>query len=73
MFVYMHAIIYIWRLGDNLQESVLSFHYVGPRDGTQVIRMGSTYLNPLNHLTDPGTLLLKKGITSWLTNIKVLL
>lgn len=31
-----------WRPEDNLQESVFSLHHVGPRDGTQVDRLGDT-------------------------------
>lgn len=32
-------------------RSWFSFHYRGPRDGTQVLRFGSRYLYPLSHLT----------------------
>lgn len=35
----------MWRFGDNLWESVLSFHTVGLRDGTQVIRFGGSTLS----------------------------
>lgn len=36
--------VHMWRSEDNLQESVLSFHHVGHRDGAWVIRLGSRYL-----------------------------
>jgi hypothetical protein len=31
----------VWGSEDNFQELVLSFYHVGPRDGTQVVRLGS--------------------------------
>lgn len=40
----MHAILLVRNLGDNVQElilSFLSFYCVGPRDGTQIIRLGT--------------------------------
>ena len=40
----MHAIMCMWRSEDNLQELALFFHHVGPRDGTQVIKLGSKHL-----------------------------
>lgn len=41
------------RSEDDLWESVLSFHYVGPGDRTLVIRLGTTHPYPLSHL--PGS------------------
>lgn len=35
-----------------LAESFLSFYYVGLRDQTQVIKLGSRSLYPLSHLAD---------------------
>lgn len=35
---------------DNLQESVLPFHYEGFRDASQVFRLGSKHLYPSEHL-----------------------
>ena len=43
----------IWRSKDNQQESVLSFHHVGPGDQTQGIRLGGACLYPLSQLTGP--------------------
>jgi hypothetical protein len=40
----------VWKSKDNLQ--VLSFIYVGPKDGTRVIRLGSKHLLPPSHLAD---------------------
>lgn len=37
----------------SLQESVFSFHLVGPRGSMHVIRVGSKYLYPWSHLADP--------------------
>lgn len=42
------------------QESVLSFHLMGSRDLTQVLRLSSKHLCTLNHLTDPELATLKK-------------
>lgn len=53
--IYMHRHLrvtaYMQRSDDNLLGSVLSFHHVGRRDGTQIIRLGNKYLDPLRHLT----------------------
>lgn len=45
--VCVHVTAYLWRAEDHFQESILSFHYVGPRDWTQVVRLGSKYLYPI--------------------------
>lgn len=42
-----HATAHMWRSEDNLWDLVLSFHRVGPRDGTQVIRCKHQYLYSL--------------------------
>jgi hypothetical protein len=42
--------VYLCNSEDNLGESILSFHLVGPRDQTQVIGLGSKCLSPLSHL-----------------------
>ena len=34
---YVCVTVCMWRSEDNLQESVLSFYHVDPRDGTQII------------------------------------
>lgn len=38
---------------ENFWRLVSSFHLVGPRDQTQVLRHGSRNLNPLNQLASP--------------------
>ena len=38
---------------DNLWESVLFFHDVGPRDQTQVVRLGTKHLYLLSHPAHP--------------------
>lgn len=38
----------VWRSEDNLQESVLSFYYVGSREGTVVTRLGNRYIYLMN-------------------------
>lgn len=48
------AKVYVWRLGDSFHRLVLSFHHVGYRDQTQVIK--SFY--SLNHLTSPKCVLI---------------
>lgn len=40
-----------WRSEANFQESEISFYHVGPRDGTQVVRLGGRYF--LRHLSRP--------------------
>lgn len=46
-FVLTRSIVPMWRTDDNLQGSVLSFHPVGPRERTQVLRLGGTCWNIL--------------------------
>lgn len=36
---------------DNLQESLLSVHHLGPRESTQVLSLGVRCLSPINHHT----------------------
>lgn len=42
--------VYIWKSEDNCKESVLSFHHVGLRDQTEVIRLGGKHLYPLSKI-----------------------
>lgn len=51
---HMHtcAITHMWRLKDNFQKLVLSFHRVGPGDQTHV-SLGGKHLYSLSHLTSP--------------------
>lgn len=46
----MHAVARRWRPEGSLQELIFSSNCVGPRDGTQDVRLGSKGLNPLSHL-----------------------
>ena len=48
---------HVWRSEDNLQEWVLSFHHVDPREQTQVVRLGSKCLYLLSY-QEPLTLVL---------------
>lgn len=41
---------------NNLWKSVFSFHYVGPRDKTQVIRLGSDHHFPNEPLCWPNVI-----------------
>lgn len=45
----------------NIWELAFSFHYVGPRHRTQVIRLGGKWLYPLNYPTNPYVGLLSGG------------
>ena len=45
---------HMWRSEGNLQQSVLSFNYVGPWGYTPVIRLGGKSLYWLKHLNSPG-------------------
>ena len=49
----VHASVYVCRSEDNLQESVLSFHQLGPRDPTQNTRHSSNHIYSLSHLDSP--------------------
>lgn len=42
-----------WRSEDSFRESVVSFHYVGPRDWTQVFGLGDKHLFLLSRLASP--------------------
>lgn len=39
----------MWGSEDNLRESILFFHDVGSRDGTQVVRLCGNGFYPLSH------------------------
>lgn len=45
----------VWRSRDNTQEMALSFHCLGPRDQTHIVRLGSKHLYPCSHFTSPQT------------------
>lgn len=51
--VYMPWSMYVWKSEESLWELVLSFHHVGPRDGTHVIRLNNKFLYLLSHLSSP--------------------
>lgn len=44
---------HVWRSEDNLPELVPSSYHVGPGNETQVVRLGTRHLSPLNHLAGP--------------------
>lgn len=54
--------VYLWRSEDNLRELILSFHYVGSRNQTQVTGQGSKSLYPQSHFTDPRKSFLKVAV-----------
>lgn len=35
---------YVWKSEDHCQEYILSLRYMGPRDGSQVVRLGGGHL-----------------------------
>ena len=43
----------VWESEDNLENLVLHFHYVGPRDESQGFRLGGKHLCPLSNLASP--------------------
>lgn len=51
--MYTHTVGFIRNSEDNFQGSIVCFHHVGPRDGTQVISLGSKHHYPLSHLANP--------------------
>lgn len=57
--VYSRTVDFIWNSEDNFQGSVVCFHHVGLRDGTQVISLGSKHHYPLIHLANPYEVVLK--------------
>lgn len=53
-YVCLCVVASVWRLEENLKNSVLSFYiYVGSKDPTQVTRLGSKGLYLLGHLACP--------------------
>lgn len=54
----------VWRLEDNLQESVFSFHHMGPSNETQVVHLSSRHY-PLAHLISLVSNLYTNGITQY--------
>ena len=51
--MWVYATMHTQKWEDNLQGWVLSFHHVGPRDRSQVGRVGSRLLYLLSYLTSP--------------------
>lgn len=52
------------RMEVNLQDAVLSFHHMGPKDRTQVIRLGSQHLyQSLSYLDSPSSLYFLRLLT----------
>jgi len=51
---------------DNLQESVLGLHQVGPRDGNDIIRFACKHLHSVSHLVGPKDFI--EGLWIGLTN-----
>lgn len=47
VYVFSHMPAHMWGSEDNLQELVLSFYCVDPRDWAQVVRHGGEHLCPL--------------------------
>lgn len=41
--------LHTWRSENNLKESALSFHYVGPRNWTQIVSLGDKSFYPLSY------------------------
>lgn len=48
-----------WCCERTTSKSWFSFHHVGPRDGTQVLKLGGKCLYPLSHLADPSTIVFR--------------
>ena len=59
--MHVRAIAHVWETEDNLLESVLFLHQVGPRDGSQVLADLDTVPLPTEHLADPTKYFLKVG------------
>lgn len=53
MYGYKSTTLYLWRSGDNLKKSFLSFQGVRCRHEAQVIRLGDKCLFPLYRLLSP--------------------
>lgn len=51
--MYAHTVDFIWNLEDNFQGSIVYFHHVDPRDGTQVISLGNKHHYSLSYLANP--------------------
>lgn len=60
--------MYVWRLEDNWEFIILLFHYVGPKDQIQVVRLGCGYLSLPSHLV--GREGKKEGGRQWVLGIE---
>lgn len=61
MCVYMHACPVLQHTCEDQKIICGSFHHVGPRVSTQVVRLGGKYLYQMNHLHGPVWLLFIDG------------
>lgn len=50
---YTNATVHMWSPKDNFVELILSFHWVGSRDWSQVVKLGGKGLYPLSTSPDP--------------------
>lgn len=48
----MHYVTFMWKSKDSLQELVLPFYYVGFREQTQAVRLGSNLLSLVSRLAN---------------------
>lgn len=44
----MHATVRMWRQVDNLQQTIISFHHVGPNDQTQFFSSKHGYIRVIS-------------------------
>lgn len=52
MHMHRQDMVCLWKLEDNLQESILAFQHVASVDRTQVIRLSQLHV-PFAHLVGP--------------------
>lgn len=52
------AKVCVWKSGDDLEESVVSFHHVGLRNRTERVRLGDDFLPVLAILLTSGLVLI---------------
>lgn len=64
MYGYVLVLRHMWRAEDNLSGLVLSFYCVGPRDQTQVLRLGGKHLYPLSSVSCPRGNLLSQDVST---------
>lgn len=63
-FFVVHTTECLYKFKDYLCVSFLSFYFVGPRDQTQILKLGGYHFHPLSYLAEPQSFLIQAFIGS---------